>query len=369
MVRQDGWMLEAVSPGVIESGAWDEGAASEVVGGTLGLLVGCGALVAGVELVSAAVVDDVLELVQECEELANLGVVLVDADDPLTAVPVAHAAHWQLLVDDGDARQPSDVLLGDATELVAERLAHQDMAKTDGLAFGQTKGFIEGASSAGSQTAEALENTLLLVIVVHGLCLLSVKRLVVSARSCALQCGAVLRPDPICQAPPSAWGEPYGEYLQTIAQPVTPENLAEALETVKDLLETMHSQPLAVGLSANQIGSSLAIAVVRTPDEDLVLVNPRPASLSGKKDRKRESCMSIWGLAGEVERRDKAHVMYDDLELSPNEIRLKGFTSRVVQHELDHLNGVLYNSLVRGDLSPTELFAGHSPVPAEEKEG
>nr|WP_237267996.1 hypothetical protein [Tessaracoccus aquimaris] len=187
VICQDGWVLEAVAPGMLESSAWDEGAASEVVGGSFGLFVWGGASVSGVELVSAAVVDNVLELMEEREAFADFGVVLVDADDPLTAVPVAHAADREFLVDDGDARQFSDVLVGDATELEAEGLAHQDVAEADGLAFGQAEGFIEGAGSAGAETAEALENALLLwMIVIHGLCLLSMKRLVVSARSCVL---------------------------------------------------------------------------------------------------------------------------------------------------------------------------------------
>lgn len=125
----------------------------------------------------------------------------------------------------------------------------------------------------------------------------------------------------------------------------------------------MASQPLCVGLAANQIGQNLRIAVVERPDkEPLVLLNPTIVSASGKKDKKRESCMSVWGLTAEVERRTKVRVAYQDLDLAPHEETFEGFLARVVQHEIDHLVGVLYVDVAVTPTVPTNIFDGYSPL-------
>lgn len=80
-------------------------------------------------------------------------------------------------------------------------------------------------------------------------------------------------------------------------------------ELVADLQDTMWAYPFCVGLAAPQIGVNLRVAVINptreSRDDDLVLVNPTVLSMAGKKDRKYESCMSVWGYQGTVERRSK----------------------------------------------------------------
>lgn len=169
----------------------------------------------------------------------------------------------------------------------------------------------------------------------------------------------------ICQADPSKWEGMRTELLLQRATPVTMDNLAEARRVAEDLADTVRSQSLAIGLAANQINSPLAVAMIAVEDYELIMFNPQILSATGKKDRKRESCMSVWGLTGEVERREKIKLSYQDYSLSVHEIFLKGFISRVAQHEVDHLNGKLYTSLVHGEIRSTDLFAGHSPVRKE----
>ncbi|MEW1707334.1 peptide deformylase [Microbacterium sp. NPDC089190] len=156
-----------------------------------------------------------------------------------------------------------------------------------------------------------------------------------------------------------------GKRLGQVGRVVDESLLAEAKIVADDLIDTMNSQPLCVGLAANQIGSDLSLAVVSFPSSDrppLVLVNPRIVSLSGKRDKKRESCMSVWGMMGEVERRTKALVAYQDMNLAPHEENFEGFQSRIVQHEIDHLNGILFSDLVQaGALLETTLFEGYEP--------
>lgn len=152
--------------------------------------------------------------------------------------------------------------------------------------------------------------------------------------------------------------------LTSPARPVTifDESLARIVE---DLLDTMHAQPLCVGLAAPQIGVDLSVAVVARAGSlsaDLVLINPVVLSTSGKKDVKRESCMSLWGLAGPVERRSKSSIEYYNLEGILQAASFEGFLARVVSHEIDHLSGTLFRSHSPGDLTKTDIFDDYSPI-------
>lgn len=112
------------------------------------------------------------------------------------------------------------------------------------------------------------------------------------------------------------------------------------------LIETFRKWKIAVGLSAPQIGIFKRFSVINLDksniNDDLIIVNPIILSLSGKKDIKKESCMSLPQVRGDVERRDKLHLSYLDRFGNTNEIKLEGFKSRVVLHEIDHLDGILF---------------------------
>ena len=112
------------------------------------------------------------------------------------------------------------------------------------------------------------------------------------------------------------------------------------------LIKTFRKWRIAVGLSAPQIGIFKRFSIINLDklkiDDDLIIVNPEIISLTGKKDKKKESCMSLPQVRGEVERRDKLVLAYQDRYGNKNEIKLEGFKSRVVQHEIDHLNGILF---------------------------
>ena len=112
------------------------------------------------------------------------------------------------------------------------------------------------------------------------------------------------------------------------------------------LIETFRKWKIAVGLSAPQIGIFKRFSIINLDkskvDDDLIIVNPVILSLTGKKDIKKESCMSLPQVRGDVERRDKLHLSYLDRFGIKNEIKLEGFKSRVVLHEIDHLDGILF---------------------------
>lgn len=131
---------------------------------------------------------------------------------------------------------------------------------------------------------------------------------------------------------------------------------------VEDLRDTMWNYDICVGLAAPQIGVPLRVAVVNwernSRDDDLILINPHIISVTGKKDVKRESCMSVWGLCGNVERRSKVDMSYLDGSFTPQRAAFDGFGARVIQHEVDHLDGRLYPERMRagGTLESIEIF-------------
>lgn len=131
---------------------------------------------------------------------------------------------------------------------------------------------------------------------------------------------------------------------------------------IQDLKDTLWAYPFCRGLSAPQIGYSYAITVINTertsPENDLVMINPKIVTISGKKDKKRESCMSVWGKTGEVERRDKIDIEYQNEQLELVKAVYSGFQSRAIQHEIDHLNGILYSDkiLPGSELQKADFF-------------
>jgi peptide deformylase len=134
--------------------------------------------------------------------------------------------------------------------------------------------------------------------------------------------------------------------LRELAQEVeTPDEEIQAL--VKDMLETMYGAQ-GIGLAAPQVGVSLRVIVVDLGDADeedvgpLVLINPRVLEASKKTDKGPEGCLSIPGLEEVVER--PATVTVEGLAPDGEVVNMEisGLLGRAVQHEIDHLDGVLF---------------------------
>lgn len=115
---------------------------------------------------------------------------------------------------------------------------------------------------------------------------------------------------------------------------------------VSDLIDTLKHHKIAIGLAAPQIGESTRVVVINLnpnkAEPTLVLVNPIIRSETGKKDKKKESCMSVPGVRGQVERRENVEVQYQGADGSQRTTRASGFLARVICHEVDHLEGRLY---------------------------
>lgn len=117
----------------------------------------------------------------------------------------------------------------------------------------------------------------------------------------------------------------------------------EVRRLVDDLFETMYAAR-GIGLAANQIGLARRVAVVDTGDEHgdrILLINPEIVEREGE-DRAEEGCLSIPDIFGDVDR--SASIVLETTSLGGERIRheLTALTARAVQHEIDHLDGVLF---------------------------
>lgn len=132
--------------------------------------------------------------------------------------------------------------------------------------------------------------------------------------------------------------------LRIKAKPV--ETFDEELKTLTDdMFETMHSVN-GIGLAATQIGVAKQVAVIDiSPEknEPLVIVNPAIQILDpSKKEDYDEGCLSVPGFFEKISRPSDIKLTYQDLNGKKQEIKPEGLLTKVVQHELDHLNGRLF---------------------------
>ena len=125
---------------------------------------------------------------------------------------------------------------------------------------------------------------------------------------------------------------------------------AEFQQLVDDMLETMREAP-GVGLAAPQIGEPLQLVVIEynefEEDEDVrpkryVLVNPQFTWFSEEKVTDLEGCLSVPGFTGTVERSEAVSLKAQNRFGKPVKLSVDGWLARIFQHEIDHLNGVLY---------------------------
>jgi peptide deformylase len=133
--------------------------------------------------------------------------------------------------------------------------------------------------------------------------------------------------------------------LRAIADPI--EKIDEGVrQLAKDMLETMYDAP-GIGLAAPQIGEMKRIVVMdlakeEEPADPVVMINPEILSISDETVTTEEGCLSIPELYYDVERPAEVTVRYTDLEGNTVEREAKERFAVCVQHELDHLDGVLY---------------------------
>ncbi|MEO8200705.1 MAG: peptide deformylase [Gemmatimonadota bacterium] len=114
----------------------------------------------------------------------------------------------------------------------------------------------------------------------------------------------------------------------------------ETRRFVDDLFETMHASK-GVGLAANQVGVARRVAVVEADDQRLVLIDPVILQAEGR-DSAEEGCLSIPEVYAEVTRPARVTVEATDREGNRYATDVSGLLARAIQHEIDHLDGILF---------------------------
>ena len=134
-----------------------------------------------------------------------------------------------------------------------------------------------------------------------------------------------------------------------------------------DMVETMHAEH-GVGLAANQVGSLQKVAVIQLPEweEPIVLINPEIIRREGEREVE-EGCLSIPGYRGTVKRSEKVRARAIGLDGKVIRIKAEGLLAQALEHETDHLNGILYinhltspDSLNKIEYSPDGTNEEHS---------
>lgn len=122
----------------------------------------------------------------------------------------------------------------------------------------------------------------------------------------------------------------------------------DLLEFVRQLEQTMRAGPAAVGIAAPQVGKMIRLAIVDVSGRKrvkghgrLVMINPEITDWEGMV-KGREGCLSVPGYTGNVIRAERVTLEAQNEQGEPYRHDLEGFEARAVQHELDHLDGLLF---------------------------
>ena len=133
--------------------------------------------------------------------------------------------------------------------------------------------------------------------------------------------------------------------LRQVSKPVAKVDAATR-KLVEDMIETMYAAP-GIGLAAIQIGEPVRVVTMDLakkdePKQPQVFINPELVWTSDAKNTHEEGCLSIPEYYEEVDRPAEVKVRYTDLQGEAHEIAADGLLATCLQHEIDHLNGVLF---------------------------
>ncbi len=137
----------------------------------------------------------------------------------------------------------------------------------------------------------------------------------------------------------------------------------EIRQLVKEMLQTMYSAD-GIGLAAPQVGIQKQLIVIDCDPQNsatppLVLINPTIKELGGEICVFQEGCLSIPGVYLDVKRPELIEISYKDEHGHPQAMMASGLLSRAIQHEMDHLYGVLFVDRVDNRLALTQELAKH----------
>ena len=112
-------------------------------------------------------------------------------------------------------------------------------------------------------------------------------------------------------------------------------------ELIEDMVETM-KESQGVGLAAPQVGVLKRIIIVKTQEGPQAFVNPKIIKKSKEKETEEEGCLSLLGIRLDIKRAKEVEVEALDKEGREIKIKVQDLTARIIQHEIDHLDGILF---------------------------
>lgn len=128
--------------------------------------------------------------------------------------------------------------------------------------------------------------------------------------------------------------------LKKITGPPTPAG-RELKSLIASMAKTMIKTD-GVGLAAPQIGRNIRLAVINSKDGIFCLINPKITKKSWARELAQEGCLSIPGIFGKVKRHKKISLTYFGRDGKKTKLTAEGIMARVIQHEIDHLDGILF---------------------------
>ena len=131
--------------------------------------------------------------------------------------------------------------------------------------------------------------------------------------------------------------------LRKVSEEISPEEIGSKKinELCLNMAETMVKKD-GVGLAAPQVGKNIRAVVVNTKDGPVFMVNPKIKNKSLTKEWGEEGCLSVPGVFGQVKRHKSQICVFYDIKGKKNQMKAKGLLARVIQHEIDHLDGILF---------------------------
>ena len=143
----------------------------------------------------------------------------------------------------------------------------------------------------------------------------------------------------------------------------------EIRQTIVEMLQTMYSND-GIGLAAPQVGINKQLLVIDIEFKDenippLVMINPEIKKSGGDLVNGEEGCLSIPDVFLDVVRPDQVEVSYRDEDGRPQRMVATGLLARVIQHEMDHLNGVLFVDRVKNPIALNKELTSHGFAPKD----
>lgn len=147
------------------------------------------------------------------------------------------------------------------------------------------------------------------------------------------------------------------EILRTKSETVLPTELRKYMRLADDMVKYIKDPDNGgVGLAAPQIGVNkriISVSLMRDMDDEnyrtIAMINPEITEHTNEMECDNEGCLSIPWEHGDVDRWKRIKVSYIDTSLRPQSILLSGLAARIIQHEVDHLDGILFTDRVKKD--------------------